>query len=326
MRDVEFRQLLASPAPPTEVNVQTVSNLVEVQLKWPLDIYTSVRGTFIGRTDRETLLANDILSLEAPSQRQQRVGFMLEYVFDNTLDVAMNIKHGTRYKAFAEVQKRFAIDITDEGLTTDFAGGLLGNVGVDARHYQRLDKHSIFAARFAAATSFGSERILYYLGGVDNWLIPQFNNTIQVPQDPEYAYQTIATNMRGFRSNIRNGSSYAVLNTELRVPLIKYLSKNPIKSSFLRNFQVVGFFDVGTAWEGLSPFDDDNPLNTIVIENPNSPVRVKVNYFRDPIVAGYGFGVRSTIFGYFVRLDYAWGIETGVVQDPVFYLSLGLDF
>ena len=108
------------------------------------------------------------------------------------------------------------------------------------------------------------------------------------------------------------------------MPIFKYFSRR-LKSNFLRNFQVVGFFDVGTAWEGLSPYSDDNPLNTTVIASGNL-VDVKVNYFRDPIVAGYGLGVRSVLFGYFVRLDYAWGIETREVLDPQLYISIGTDF
>jgi outer membrane translocation and assembly module TamA len=94
---------------------------------------------------------------------------------------------------------------------------------------------------------------------------------------------------------------------------------------FFRNFQLVGFFDVGTAWEGSNPYSEENPLNTSVVEN-SGLVSVKVNYFRDPIVAGYGGGVRAMLFGYFVRLDYAWGIETRTIQDPMLYLSIGTDF
>lgn len=205
----------------------------------------------------------------------------------------------------------------------------MGIVGFDARHYQRILKHSVLAVRAAGATSFGSERILYYLGGVDNWLFPRFNEEIPLPaSDANFAYQTVAANLRGFRLNIRNGNSYLLTNTELRVPIFKHLSKN-LKSNFLRNFQVVGFFDIGTAWQGATPFSEENPLNTKTIpdpEVPSNPVVVKVRFFRDPIVMGYGAGARMLLFGYFLRLDYAWGVETRVIQEPRLYLSLGMDF
>jgi len=83
---------------------------------------------------------------------------------------------------------------------------------------------------------------------------------------------------------------------------------------------------LGTAWEGKTPFSEESPLNTIVIQQQNTPVSIKVNYFRDPVVAGYGGGIRAVLFGYFLRLDVAWGIETRVVQDPIIYFSMGMDF
>ena len=95
------------------------------------------------------------------------------------------------------------------------------------------------------------------------------------------------------------------------------------------NFQVIGFFDAGTAWAGRNPFREDNPLNTEIFSEGqpgNEYVFVTVNYFRDPIVAGYGIGARALLFGYFVRLDYGWGIETRVIQKPRLHVALGFDF
>lgn len=297
--------------------------LGQVGVRYPLDIFRSFRGTFTLRRDRTTQLATERPTLETPTMSQERIGFKLEYVFDNTLDVAMNIKNGSRYKIFGEVVKRFDLEVFD-GFDLSFNEGVMTVLGVDARHYQRLDKHSILALRFAGVTTFGSEKTLFYLGGVDNWLFTSFNNEIPIPQNGNFAYQTVATNMRGFRINIRNGNSFALVNTELRVPIFKYFSKR-IRSSFFRNFQVVGFFDLGTAWEGSNPFSEENPLNTSTITR-GELVEVEVQYFRDPIVAGYGVGIRSVLFGYFVRVDYAWGIETRIVQDPRLYISLGMDF
>ena len=134
---------------------------------------------------------------------------------------------------------------------------------------------------------------------------------------------TFANNVRGFKSNIRNGTSYALINTELRVPVFKYFSRR-IKSSFFRSFQLVGFFDIGTAWEGLSPYSNNNPLNITTVTN--GAVSLSINYFRDPIVMGYGAGVRAMLFGYFLKLDYGWGIESRVTQNPRLHFSIGMDF
>jgi hypothetical protein len=310
--------------PITQPKYRQLTHIGYAQIKYPLDIFTSIRASGTLRFDKKVQLATDSIALRIPTEHEQRAGLKLEYVFDNTLDVALNIKNGTRYKFFAEVVKRFEVDLTGNSKFS-FNKGFMTILGFDARHYQRLDKRSILALRMAGATSFGSERNLYFLGGVDNWLFPQYNNDVPFPQSNDFAYQTLAANMRGFKNNIRNGNSYVLFNSELRVPIFNYFSRR-IRSPFFRNFQLVGFFDLGTAWEGRTPFSKESPLNTVVIRNPNTPVTIKVNYFRDPIVAGYGAGARAVLLGYFLRVDVAWGLETRVVQDPIIYLSLGTDF
>lgn len=302
-----------------EVNIV----LGQFSVRYPLDIFRSLRATATLRRDRITQLATEIATLETPTTSEERAGLKLEYVFDNTLDVALNLKNGSRYKIYAEAIKKFDLNISD-GVKLSLDEGFMTILGVDARHYQRVLKHSVFATRFAAATSFGSEQILYYLGGVDNWLFPAFNNETPVASDRDFSFESLSTNLRGFKVNIRNGNSYALINSELRVPIFRYLSRR-VRSSFFRNFQAVGFFDLGTAWTGKDPYGQDNPLNTKIIPNSDL-VTVKVNFFRDPMVAGYGLGVRSMLFGYFIRLDYAWGIETRKVQKPLLYISLGMDF
>jgi hypothetical protein len=41
---------------------------------------------------------------------------------------------------------------------------------------------------------------------------------------------------------------------------------------------------------------------------------------------GYGAGVRAMLLGYWIRLDWAWGIENNIVLPRIFYFSLSLDF
>jgi hypothetical protein len=277
------------------------------------------------RFDKIASLSTDSVSLHSPTINEQRVGARLEYVFDNTIDVGLNLKHGTRYKIYSEFTKRMKVDFIDN-FEFNFNDGYMGVVGLDFRHYVKLDKYSILAGRAAGAASFGTEKILYFLGGVDNWLFPKFNSDIPIPQNVNYAYQMQATSMRGFASNIRNGNNYALVNVELRSAVFRYLFPSTT-SSFIRNFQIIGFFDAGTAWTGASPFSRENPLNTLIIKtSPSSPISIKVNYFREPIVMSYGAGIRTLFLGYFARLDYGWGIETRIKQKPVLNLAIGMDF
>ncbi len=307
--------------PPTKYDNSTF--LLQYQLRYPLDVFTSLRAVNTLRFDRSTWLASNPTALETPDIRSQRLGARLEYVFDNTLDVSLNIKNGTRYKVFAEVVKRFEVDLAGT-LQLKAGEGFMTVLGADARHYQRVLRYSVLATRLAGATSLGQERVLYMLGGTDNWLLPQFDMTIPFPSGgTDYAFRSVATNIRGFQLNARNGNSYALFNAEFRSPVLRYLFPYSA-SNFIRNFQWVAFFDAGTAWEGLNPFNESSPLNTWRDRNTN--VQIEVSYFRDPVVFGYGTGIRTLLFGYFVRLDYAWGIETREVQSPRLYFSMGMDF
>jgi len=307
----------------TTIRKNYTTLLGQVELRYPLDIYTSLRGIFTLRNDLFSYSITDLTTLELPDVNEQRAGMRLEYVYDNTVDLGINLMQGTRYKVFAEMVKRFQVQLKDP-VSLRFNKGFLTILGIDFRHYEKILRRSIFATRLAGATSFGSEQVLFQMGGINNWLFPNFNGQIPYPNSDKFAYQQLAQQMRGFGLNIRNGSSFAVLNSELRIPIFQYLSKRKIRMSFFRNFQVTGFLDVGTAWLGVSPFDRKNPLNTLNLSNP--AVDLEVNFFRDPIVIGYGFGARTTLFGYFIRADYGWGVDTKVVGDPIFYFSIGTDF
>ena len=300
-----------------------VSTLGMVQLKYPFTIYRSIRLTTSLRFDRFYSQSVDEETFGEPIANEKRFIGKLEYIYDNTIDIALNIKHGTRYKFFVEAINEFDFDLID-GAEFDLSTGFTTILGFDARHYIPLLKHSVIALRGAGATSLGNKRNLYYLGGVNNAFSNPFNDNISIPQG-NFAYKTNIFHLRGFDTNVRNGTSYALINSEIRMPVFRYFMGNFGGSSFLRNIQFVLFYDIGTAWHGSSPYDDENPLNTVTLESP--PVLdLTVRYFRDPLVMGYGAGLRMKILGYFLRVDYATGVETKIAQDPMFHFSVGMDF
>ena len=307
---------------PYQLRYNTV--LGQYELKYPFDPFFSLRAMATLRQDKQITLSSDQRTLETPDYAEQRAAIRLAAVYDNTINIDVNIKNGTRARFYIEAVKRFELN-TSPDWSLRLNSGFMTVLNLDARHYQRLDKYSILATRLAAATTFGSERILYYLGGVDNWIIPQFSTQIPTPTTEVFAYETLAANLRGFQQNVRNGGSFALLNTELRIPVFKYLIRRPSLGNFWRNFQLVGFFDAGTAWTGSSPYNKDNPINIVYLQNPPT-VRMRVNYFKDPLVAGYGAGLRVQLFGLFLRADYAWGIETQQIREPMLHLALGVDF
>lgn len=280
---------------------------------WPFSEVLSIRGTARVRNDRFVFLSTDELNLRNPSSSLNWSGLKAELVYDATRNLGLNLMYGTRYKLFGEYYQQ--VDQGGKGFCV---------LGVDFRNYQRIHRTFIWANRFAASTSFGGYQLIYYMGGVDNWLAPRFNQDVPIATDQPYAYQTLATNMRGFTQNIRNGNSFAVINSELRMPIFRYFANRPIKSDFINNFQVIAFGDIGTAWNGPSPYSNKNSLYKRVIQQ--GPITVTLENQIEPIVGGYGFGLRTRFLGYFVRADWAWGVEDYEVQKGLFYVSLSLDF
>ncbi len=282
-------------------------------LKWPFSPVFAVKGTASYRNDARVVLATDVISLNEKTVYTNWGGLKGELIYDNTRSLGLNLYDGTRFKVFAEYYQQ--IERGNQQLIV---------LGADFRHYIKIHRNFIWANRIALSTSMGHNKLIYYMGGVDNWLAPKFNGETPIDQTQNYAFQTLATNMRGFNQNIRNGNNFAVLNSELRMPVFRYLYNRPIRSDFLNNFQLVGFVDAGTAWTSWNPYSGENSLFTKYIYSGS--LLIKVEQQRDPMVGGFGFGLRSRILGYFMRGDLAWGVEDGRIHKPVFYFSLSLDF
>jgi hypothetical protein len=291
------------------------------KLRWPFSQVSAFEGTFHGRQDNIVPLATGLKELNEPNYTKYWAGINLAYIFDNTRYLGQNLYHGTRLKTFVEAHQQLNREKWD-----------LYTVGLDARHYVKIHRTLIWANRFAAGGSFGRSRLIYYLGSVDNWInfssrVQQFDQSVPIDYSRNYAFQTLATNMRGFTQNIRNGDRFAVVNTELRWPMIRYFANHPLSNNFLNNLMVVGFADLGTAWNGLHPWSGENAYDNEVIPDPPAPpLTITIDSNREPIVAGYGFGVRSMLLGYWIRLDWAWGIENNIILPRIFYFSMNLDF
>lgn len=298
--------------------VKTKSQTAYYVSKFPLNQVASFRGTVSLRSDNNIFLSTDQYNLNLKNLHKYWAGAKLEFVYDNTFERGLNLYEGTRSKIFGEYFQQINGNYSDVFV-----------VGADLRHYQPIHRTIIWANRIAASTSFGTGRLIYYMGAVDNWTnlsqkVQTFDSSIPIDTTQSFVFQTLATNMRGFSQNIRNGNSFAVFNSEIRWPIVRYFANRPINSDFLNNLQIVGFFDLGTAWSGPHPWDERNHLNREIIEN--GPLTIVIDKGKEPLVAGFGFGVRSRLLGYFVRLDWAWGIENYAVLPRMFHLSLSLDF
>lgn len=291
------------------------TNTIEgmVQLAYPFNRYQSLRMSGIYRSDRETFLATDSRRLVREGNFNHVAGAKIEFVQDNTKELALNTLRGTRWKVYAEGYKFL-----------NTASDYMAVIGLDYRTYLQLHKNMIWANRIATNVSLGDRKTLFMLGGVDNWLLPRIDNSLAPPANQNFAYRGVGTNMRGFLQNARNGSNFFLVNSEVRFPFVQVISRAPVSSEFWRNLALVGFADVGTAWSGLDPFSLENPFNVTTFED--GPVKVTVVTNKNPIIAGYGLGARMRVFGYFLRIDRAWGLDDGQILRPVWYFSLSLDF
>ncbi|MCF8223431.1 MAG: hypothetical protein K9J25_09815 [Bacteroidales bacterium] len=295
------------------------SHNIYFTLAKPFNPVLALKGTASFRNDRYVALSTDISTLRSDAVYRNWAGLKGELVYDNTRYRGTNIYFGTRFKIFGEYYRDIQRKKSDMFV-----------VGADFRHYLRIHRDLIWANRFAASSSFGPTKLLYYLGGVDNWMgfifndIPMFDQSIPVDPTANYGFHTLATNMRGFSQNIRNGNSFALINSEIRWPVFRYLAGRPLKSKILNDFQVVLFGDIGTAWSGLHPWSGENSWDRETIETGSVKITLDTN--RDPIVGGFGFGLRANLFGYFVRADWAWGVENSIILPNIFYLSFSLDF
>lgn len=292
-------------------------NYYLVNLKYPLDRVRSLRASLGPRFDRIVINAQDQVSLEIEDIKQTYGQVSVEYVFDNTSNPALNIWNGLRYKIFMDWFTQLS-----KVSTTD--GKFIYNAGFDARHYLPIYRNIIWATRAAGDFSWGSQKVIYYVGGVDNWLKPRFNGANQPDPDAEYTYQSLAVNLRGFDQNVANGNNAVVLNSEVRVPIFSSFFNKPINNAFLRNFQIVQFFDLGTAWNGA--YDAIERPN-VLYQTQGNPLTIKVKAGGiGPFAGGYGFGARSTILGYFLRVDAAWEMNGFFKGKPLWYFAMGLDF
>lgn len=301
-----------------------ITNLFQGNIAYPFNEVKSLRATFGLRIDRGILKSYDNRvgypdpgALAYPDTVSKFMVSRIEYVHDNTINPTQNIWNGLRYKVF--------FDINMPSLKTEMNNGKATlNLGFDARYYYKIYRNFIWAGRAAADFSWGGQKIIYYLGGVDSWINPKFNSQNFPAQDQSYAFQSLAVNMRGYQQNIANGNNAFVINSEFRLPLFATIFNRPINNAFLRNFQITQFIDLGTAWNGK--YNGIKRPGDVIVD-VNSPVVVKLDAGGlGPFAGGYGFGVRSTLLGYFMKLDAAWPMKGVFKGKPLYYFSLGFDF
>ena len=251
------------------------------------------------------------------------LGFNSSLVFDNTIVTGTNLHQGTR----AKIRYETHLKMNQNAIS-------FSNLEVDVRHYYKLNRAIYLAGRAYFGSYYGNAPKKYLLGGVDNWAF----NTIESSNAEinPLEFQTLFdnsdvlfhqfTNLRGYNYNTFQGRNVMTFSGELRFPINQLMSNSDLKSNFLRNLQFVAFYDIGSAWDDLSPFKKKNNLNIEEIRNDNSPFSAVINNFSNPWLQSTGVGVRTMLFGFFSRIDFSFPIRNFETLDPKLQLSFGYDF
>ena len=300
------------------------SNHFYVGAALPLSVATRLEfNPFVANTHYVDLSpTNSSVPLPGTQSTNYFGGIETGIVFDNTHTSGLNKRLGTRgramlthYQGVNDVQKSFS------------------NLEVDLRHYQKIHRSLTLATRLFYGNFFGPNQQSYLLGGLETWVTTrqpeqsEENDPLAVERGVDNSNVLFVdfVNLRGFNFNKFNGSDVLTFSAELRLPVVRYFYQGPIASNFFRNLEFIGFYDIGSAWTGASPFNEKNSINTEVIQE--DPIfRAEIQNFKNPWLQSYGAGIRTVLLGFYVKLDAAYPIEDNVVGKPRFYLSLGYDF
>ena len=226
----------------------------------------------------------------------------LSFVHDNTLFGYTAPIEGTRYRL--DTYGNPGINKKNLSFWT-FTG--------DYRTYFRFFTDYSFAMRFSLGYSSGANAQRFFLGGTENWINRSFaTSEIPLESNTDFAFLTVVLPMRGFDYSEKIGTKYALMNYELRFPLIRYIIPAGLPVLF-NNILGVAFIDAGTAWT-------KNDKLQFFTRNNKNQVKTK------DLLLGTGLGTRIYLFGFIVKMDFAWSYTVEKWSKPKFYLSLGLDY
>jgi len=303
---------------------------VEASFSYPLNPNAKVSiAPFLAKTQYFNLNPDSLILSNLPEQNRLDVNYIggrAELVFDRTEQLGLYTQAGFKgkigYANYAALGN---------------SGRSFSNFYADLRNYQRIHKNIIFASRLYVGSFMGNNPQTYLVGGMDNWLFNDFyrppanrpeSSPVRNPTGVENSNILFAdfVDLRGYNYDEIRGRNVITFTSELRIPLFSYLTRGNITSNFIRNFQLVGFYDVGSAWNDFAPWEKINDQNTEVINTEGSPFTIVLNNFNNPWLQSYGAGLRTVLLNYYVKFDVARPMRNYETEDLKFYVTLGFNF
>jgi hypothetical protein len=196
---------------------------------------------------------------------------------------------------------------------------------ITSNHKWSLGQFTQWINKSEAGISIGPNPVVFLLGGNATDFLNVDKQREFSPDKAPIIYQNVF-GIRGFQSNYRNGTTYAMHSSEIQFKLATWLRRKPITSELFSHLSTNFFVDMGLAYYGQSIYDPANILNTRYIVSSTGAVTTKIIAFKNPFIISSGVGVSTQIYGYKVNFAYAVGLEDQVVKLGVFHLSLGTTF
>jgi Tol biopolymer transport system component len=228
----------------------------------------------------------------------------LAFVYDDVMWAQTGPHSGTR-----------AIIRTNCALPSKISKNSYYSADCDLRHYWHLGHGITWANRLVLGASHPmnneSNTRKFLLGGNENWLVTDYshsyNSTGYRENIHSVPYSEVITPFRGWSYFELFGNHVAILNTELRFPIIDNISTPFPLPFYLKQINSAIFCDIGNAWNTSDTYK-------------NLPLP-------DKIYGGVGFGLRANI-GYFIlKFDHAWKTDWKTFIGPTMdYVSIGSEF
>ncbi len=196
---------------------------------------------------------------------------------------------------------------------------------ITSNHKWSLGQFTQWINKSEAGISTGPNPVVFLLGGNATDFLNVDKQREFSPDKAPIIYQNVF-GIRGFQSNYRNGTTYAMHSSEIQFKLATWLRRKPVTSELFSHLSTNFFVDMGLSYYGQSIYDPANILNTRYIVSSTGAVTTKVIAFKNPFIISSGVGVSTQIYGYKVNFAYAVGLEDQVVKLGVFHLSLGTTF
>lgn len=182
----------------------------------------------------------------------------------------------------------------------------------DFRKYWRFWYDNGFAMRFSGGFSGGGYAQRFFVGGTDNWINRSFKTGgVPISSASDFAFLSPAMPLRGYDYAEQIGTKYALMNMELRMPIIRYLLTGGLPL-FFQNILGVVFLDAGSAWDNTSKLK-------FIGQNESGSTTTK------DLLLGTGVGFRAYLI-FLWKLDIAWKYDLNKFSAPRYYISIGLDF